>query len=369
MLLTGKVKIKKLMEAIKVFQTYKNKYLFSIIWILVIVTFMSATISAGFIRRGDTGQEVEQLQEMLDSAGYDVDIDGEFGPWTERAVKDFQYNNNLRVDGIAGSTTVDKLENKQGNITYTVEPGDNLSTLASEYNTTINELSQLNDLDEQILYVGQELKVPAPGAGGYNPEERGGDSTSTSTQTNNIKHTVKRGESLSELAYRYGTNVNTIKLANNLQGSSIYVGQELVIPHSGQRGSFQLTDNALIWPVMGRVSSPFGYRNHPVSGARDFHSGLDIAVPRGTIIRAAASGEVETADWMGGYGKTVVIRHSSDVKTLYAHNSSLLVTEGMEVNIGEPVSRAGNTGVSTGPHLHFEVLINEEPVNPADYLP
>ncbi len=121
-------------------------------------------------------------------------------------------------------------------------------------------------------------------------------------------------------------------------------------------------------PVSGPVSSGFGMRFHPILRKSRMHSGLDYAVPYGTPVRAAERGIVFLADWLGGYGKAVIIMHGKDVSTLYAHMSRLAVSQGQEVSKGQVVGYVGSTGLSTGPHLHFEVRVNGEPQNPPAYL-
>ena len=121
-------------------------------------------------------------------------------------------------------------------------------------------------------------------------------------------------------------------------------------------------------PVRGRLSSPFGYRTHPISGKRKLHTGLDIAASHGTTIRAAGPGVVISAGWRGGYGNTVIIDHGGGISTLYGHCSRLLARAGQKVSAGDPVAAVGSTGYSTGPHLHFEVRVNGSPVNPRKYL-
>lgn len=121
-------------------------------------------------------------------------------------------------------------------------------------------------------------------------------------------------------------------------------------------------------PVAGPISSPFGWRVHPIYRSRRFHAGIDFAVPTGTPVMAANTGTVIFAGWYGGYGNTVIINHGGGITTLYAHNSSVLVTPGQGVRRGQVVARSGSTGLSTGPHVHFEVRVNGQPVNPAGYL-
>lgn len=125
----------------------------------------------------------------------------------------------------------------------------------------------------------------------------------------------------------------------------------------------------MIWPVQGRISSQFGWRMHPILKKRKFHSGIDLAVPSGTSVKAADTGKVIISGWNGGYGNFITIDHGNGISTSYAHNSRLLVKEGEMVLKGQEIAKSGNTGLSTGPHLHFEVRINGAPVDPITYLP
>lgn len=125
----------------------------------------------------------------------------------------------------------------------------------------------------------------------------------------------------------------------------------------------------LIWPARGRISSPFGWRMHPILKNRRFHSGIDIAISSGTPVKAADSGVVIMSGWNGGYGYFIAIDHGKGISTAYAHNSRLLVKEGDVVTKGQTITLSGSTGWSTGPHLHFEVRKNGTPADPLTYLP
>ena len=124
-----------------------------------------------------------------------------------------------------------------------------------------------------------------------------------------------------------------------------------------------------IWPVNGRITSTFGYRRNPFGfRTSEFHDGLDIAVPTGTLVKAAASGTVTFSGYSGGYGYLIKISHGSGIETYYAHNSALLVEIGDKVLKGDHIAKAGSTGRSTGPHVHYEVRLNNIPQDPMNYL-
>lgn len=124
----------------------------------------------------------------------------------------------------------------------------------------------------------------------------------------------------------------------------------------------------LSWPCSGVITSPYGYRTHPIFGRTIYHSGIDIGVDYGTPIHAADSGTVIYSGWIGGYGNAVIIDHGGGMQTLYGHNQSLNVSEGQSVSKGAVIAFAGSTGNSTGPHCHFEVEINGQAVDPMGYL-
>ncbi|QHW32627.1 peptidoglycan DD-metalloendopeptidase family protein [Paenibacillus rhizovicinus] len=119
-----------------------------------------------------------------------------------------------------------------------------------------------------------------------------------------------------------------------------------------------------------RLSSPFGYRTHPIYGVRRLHTGMDMAVPKGTPIYAAESGVVLVAQWSNGYGNCVIIDHGGGLWTVYGHirDGGIMVKEGQSVKRGDKIAEVGSTGDSTGNHLHFEVRLNQKAVNPAPYL-
>jgi murein DD-endopeptidase MepM/ murein hydrolase activator NlpD len=124
----------------------------------------------------------------------------------------------------------------------------------------------------------------------------------------------------------------------------------------------------LAWPINGRVSSPYGYRIHPILGTRRLHTGIDIDGGTGTPIRAAGAGTVILAGAWGGYGNAVVIDHGGGLTTVYAHQSRIAVSRNGKVAKGDTIGYVGCTGYCTGPHLHFETRVNGTPVDPMRYL-
>ena len=125
-------------------------------------------------------------------------------------------------------------------------------------------------------------------------------------------------------------------------------------------------------PIGGRITSPFGWRTHPIFNSRTFHSGVDIGGPNYGNIVASNAGKVIYSGWYGGYGKVVIVDHGTvngqPTTTLYAHMSTILVNNGQQVSKGQVIGKEGTTGYSTGPHCHFEVRINGKPNNPLNYI-
>jgi murein DD-endopeptidase MepM/ murein hydrolase activator NlpD len=129
-----------------------------------------------------------------------------------------------------------------------------------------------------------------------------------------------------------------------------------------------LADAPSLWPIEGRVTSSFGERQDPINGEGAFHAGIDIAAAYGSPVRAAADGDVTATRMGAGYGKEVTIDHGHDVLTVYGHLSSMIVVPGQHVTRGQVIGYVGQSGRSTGPHLHYEVRVHMVPVNPHKYL-
>ena len=165
-----------------------------------------------------------------------------------------------------------------------------------------------------------------------------------------------------------------VKEEEELEKKLQEIAAQNALIYDNSTSSDSTTSNAVIsngsWPVPGysRISSPFGYRIHPVLGVNKLHTGIDIPAPTGTPAVAVDSGTVISAGYQGSYGNTVMIRHDNGLVSLYAHNSALVVNVGDRVEKGQVVSKIGSTGRSTGPHLHFEIRVNGTAQNPLNYL-
>jgi murein DD-endopeptidase MepM/ murein hydrolase activator NlpD len=235
---------------------------------------------------------------------------------------------------------------------YKVKSGDSLSEIASIFNLDLTRLIYLNQIkDPDYIYVGQLLKIP----------------------TEKVEYIVKRGDTLTKITRAFKIAMNTVVNLNHLiDPDKIYIGQKLIIPVARSQERYQLASRSgninIIWPTQGKISSPYGWRIHPIYKRREFHTGIDIAISTGSPIYAAADGVVTFSGWSGGYGNLIIIEHRNDLQTYYGHNIELLVKEGDSVKQGRIIALSGSTGLSTGPHLHFEIRIKGQTYDPMRFL-
>jgi murein DD-endopeptidase MepM/ murein hydrolase activator NlpD len=246
-------------------------------------------------------------------------------------------------------------------LAVTVQPGDSLWSIARIHDITVADLQAANNLGETTtLDAGATLLIP----GHFSPDTH--DVGAGATR----EIVVQKGDTLTEIAQRYNTSVAALVSANNLSNTDIQAGDALrIIPSeelapaaSGNRTA----SVTLQWPLNGQITSPFGYRSLRVNGS-NFHNALDIDGVTGDPVKAAAPGVVTFSGWHGSYGNLVTVQ-AGDVEYRYAHNSELLVSVGQQVNVGDVIALVGNTGLSFGDHLHFEVRIGNTPVDPLPML-
>lgn len=232
---------------------------------------------------------------------------------------------------------------------YRTRAGDSLSQIAQKARLSLGTLISWNGIrDARSLPVGTVLELP---------------------NADGLKYRVRRGDTLEGIAKSSGVALTDILDWNNLASSVISVGQELFLPGArmSQSDLSRVTGSLFLYPVRGRLSSRFGSRPDPFTGVVRFHNGVDIVGRLGTAVGAAMTGSVAAIGFNANYGRYVFLQHSG-YQTMYAHLNRITVSTGQKVAQGQKVGELGNTGYSTGPHLHFSIYRGSEPVDPLRFL-
>ena len=262
---------------------------------------------------------------------------------------------------------------------YTVQSGDSYWSIATKNNMTVDYLKQINGAVDDRLGIGQVLKLNTPkpllSVRTMISAIREEDIPFETVHRSNNQ--VLQGESNVVSDGAVGTmeveyeiyQINGIVVAQRVLSQTVVVDPVDKVVENGTRvivasrsDTSEAKRGSLAWPVRGRINSPFGPRS------RGNHSGIDIDAKTGDPVYSAGAGKVISASNFAGYGNQVTIDHGGGLTTMYAHLSEINVEVGQEVGVQELVGLAGTTGVTTGPHLHFEVRINGSPVNPMNYL-
>jgi murein DD-endopeptidase MepM/ murein hydrolase activator NlpD len=234
---------------------------------------------------------------------------------------------------------------------YKVKRGDSVSKIAALHSLSLDAVIASNNItNARLLREGETLRIP---------------------NMDGIPYIVKKGDSLSRISRSLGVPMEAILDANDLRQDIITSGQMLFVPGARMRSEdLKLALGELfIYPLTGaRLTSPFGWRNDPISGVRRHHAAVDLAAPTGTMIKAAMDGKVSSVGFNSTYGRYIILSHGSEYQTMYAHLSQVSVKQGDRVTQGTKIGEVGSTGYSTGPHLHFAVYKNGRPVNPLDFL-
>lgn len=253
-------------------------------------------------------------------------------------------------------------------LTVTVVAGDTLWSLARANETRPELIQSANNLVGETIKPGQTLVIPGRYAA-VSEADVGGPVVATVR--------VAAGDTLWTIARRHNTSIAALMSANDMTSETIRVGQTLKVLPGNELGPAitelvpesvpgSSVNGVIIWPLHGEITSRFGYRRLRVGGS-NMHTGLDIDGHTGDPIVAATSGIVTFSGWRSGYGNLVIVTNG-DTEYYYAHASELLVTEGEVVGMGQLLALVGSTGNSTGSHLHFEVRVNNSPMDPLQIL-
>ncbi len=295
---------------------------------------------------------------------------------TEADVKPEQVSSSDKV-------LADLLKGQVSTVNYTIQSGDTLWTIARRNDMMIQDLVNSNPglSDQALLQIGQTMSIVKVQPylnvivnGTETRQETIPYSTVYRTDyslgpgQSKVVAAGSNGMKLVNVSFtsKNGDTTNTVALSETVQQNPVNkvvargAGAPKVQVAMASRGSG--VASGFIWPLHGPIASPFGYRHGRL------HTGIDIDAPTGTPYVAALSGTVIAAQWDGGYGKMILVDHGNGVVTRYAHSSAFLVSVGQHVSQGQPIGRVGTTGNTTGPHLHFEIILNGTPVNPLNYL-
>ena len=237
--------------------------------------------------------------------------------------------------------------------TYTVRSGDTLGGITKRFGlTNLSTLIDVNGItNARSLHEGQKLRIPS---------------------VDGLMYTVSKGNSLTGLSAKFNVPLEDLLDVNDLASQTLTVGQQLFIPGAKM-------DAAKLHEVLGdlfkipisaayRISSKFGWRPDPFTGVRSYHTGIDLACPEGTPIRAAMNGTVAFVGWSNVFGNYIIVNHPNGYQTLYGHLSASRVKKGQSVTQATVIGLVGSTGYSTGAHLHFTVYKNGRLVNPSSVL-
>jgi len=233
---------------------------------------------------------------------------------------------------------------------YTVRSGDTISGIAQRFSLSMDTVISFNNIqDARSLKAGTVLTVP---------------------NSSGLKYRVRRGDYLGGIARKFGVALNELLDWNNLETSVIVPGQELFIPSArlSEMERNRVFGRLFIYPTKGRITDRFGMRRDPFTGMRRFHNGVDLAAAVGTPVMASMSGKVAMLGYNPTYGKYLILTHPEGFQTLYGHLDAFRVQKGESVRQGQRIADMGNSGYSTGSHLHFSIFRKGEPIDPFEYL-
>lgn len=322
----------------------------------------------------DALADVEADDGEVDFSDIDYGLmDLEYGDYVE-VVDTYMMEEQITSveDAVAQITTVE-----EKNAVYEVQEGDTLSQIAENVNIDMDKIISLNDAIENelsVIRVGQEITItqPEPPLSVERQEQvyYEEDYDADIIYIDNDEWYTNQEKTLQEPSAGHRKVAALVSYRNDKEVSREIIKEEVImeaVPKIVEKGT--KIPPSYIKPISGgRLSSSFGRRSAPTKGASTYHQGVDWAVPKGTAVYASSGGTVTKAGWGSGYGYVVYIKHPDGRETRYAHLNKVLVSAGQTVKQGQKIALSGNTGRSTGPHLHFEIRINGVAVNPLKYL-
>jgi murein DD-endopeptidase MepM/ murein hydrolase activator NlpD len=261
--------------------------------------------------------------------------------------------------GLSGSDSLDLIsrlgtleeESVFAWLKYSVKTGDSVSSIAQAHNVSIDAIIASNGISNaRKLQIGDNIRIP---------------------NIDGIPYTIKAGDTLSAIAEALHVPMEVIIDVNSIQIPALKAGEILFIPGARMPAEdlkLALGEN-FIYPISGRLTSTFGWRVDPLKPTRrNYHKAIDLAAPTGTPVKATMDGRIVIVDSNPSFGKFVIISHNATYQTLYAHLSTISVRVGTTVSQGQKIGEVGNTGYSTGSHLHFAIYKKGNEVDPLDYL-
>lgn len=368
-------------------------YGFLIFTIITGVTLFAATGSVYLLKEDSSGEEFVEVADLYILNSLSEDSSAVQQKTQSSGV--IYYDDNFLQEEVsslktppAGKSLLDELKKKDPKwhkVEHTINKGDSVWKLAKQYET------------DYTLIIGQNSLT--------NPDQIIPGKKLTILTKQGILYKVKEGDTLSEIALKYRISQKSINDTNKigkhlLAGTSIFLPDAIEIIEVHDKKAVEAMgkiadkeeedkqnnpaddvpgDNSVsekkrtnkgkfVWPASGRITSGFGMRVSPVYGKEMFHNGIDICVNEGTPVHAAAAGKIIYAGWKEGYGNMVVVRHSDNYLTVYAHLSSIKVKADQKVKQNQIIALSGNTGLTTGAHLHFEIRKYDTPLNPVRML-
>lgn len=334
----------------------------------------SASLSAGIEADIDAVFATAEPDVEKDFSDYELGIISmDFGDQVEVAEAYLPADELTSVDDAIEMLTADQEKNE----IYEVQAGDTLSGISLSTDIPIDQLIEMNDSledENSMIREGQELviMVPQPELTVERQEEMyyEEDYEADIIYVDNDDWYTTQTKTLQEPSAGHRKVVAIVSFENDKEVSTEIIKEEITyqaVPKIVERGT--KIPPTYIKPISGgRLSSGFGRRTAPKRGASTYHKGVDWATATGTTVVASSGGTVAKAGWGSGYGYVVYINHPDGRQTRYGHLSKVLVSAGQTVSQGQKIALSGNTGVSTGPHLHFEILIGGTQVNPLNYL-